>query len=343
MTSFTPRQVGYAFASFSLGVWAFVKVNSISGPAFEPILAACTNPEYLGEDFAEKTGYHAYDARVGLGLFRVLVCLITQFLFELVNTFPAGFLTWAGVIVVSLPVAAFANLEAGRAGARGPLRYPVAVGLLYQCFGVSVMFPMVWLPAFVLGEGHRGAPLTAFRVFASLPLALPGIVLTALVFLTDTDSQLWTSSAGMLGGPIVVCSGWVLWTDASSRLVATKKNVAATSRATKQVYRVLGAAGFILWYVMVYVAWQAYGLSAGNLWNAIWSKANPSVQFMTIDTGVLYVAILMFIAYRGGEAKAAKALLLTAAVGPAAACCLTLSEVEDETEFVVSAVDDKKD
>jgi len=343
MINITKRQAGYALASAALGFWAFIKVNSISGPAFEPIIAACTNPELKIEEFASKTGYHEYDPRVGLGAFSILVCLITQLLFELRNTVPEGFLTWGGVIVVGLPVAAFATIGAGRAGARGPIRYPTAVGMLYQLFGVSVMFPMIWLPAFILGEGKRGAPLTMFRVFASVPLALPGIVFTAIVFLADTDSQLWTSSAGALGGPILVCFGLILFTDKSHEIVATKENVKATSDAAKKVYNLLAAVGLPFWYVMVYVTYQTYGFFIVNLWNSIWVDANSSVRFMTIDTGILYVAILMFIAYRSNEMKAVKALLLTTIVGPATACCMALREIEDETEFVVSEDDKKKD
>jgi hypothetical protein len=44
------RRLCYAIASSALGAWAFYKVNSISGPAFEPILKACTDPTIaLGE------------------------------------------------------------------------------------------------------------------------------------------------------------------------------------------------------------------------------------------------------------------------------------------------------
>ncbi len=81
----TPRQFGFALTSFVLGVWAFIKVNSISGPAFEPIIAACTNPDYKGDGgmdkFVSEGGYHAYEPMVGFKVFELLVCLITQFLF----------------------------------------------------------------------------------------------------------------------------------------------------------------------------------------------------------------------------------------------------------------------
>jgi len=165
---------------------------------------------------------------------------------------------------------------------------------------------------------------------------------TAIVFLAPTDSQLWTTSAGCLGGPIVTFFAAVLFRDASTELVATKENTKATSDAAKKAYKVLGAVGIVFWYVMVAIAYQAYGFSAGDLWNDIWVAANPSVKFMTVDTGVLYLAILMYVAYRGGESKAVKALLLATILGPAASCCLVLCEVEDETEFDVSVEDDKK-
>lgn len=134
--SISARQFFFASASFLLGVWAFIKVNSISGPAFEPIVAACTNPDISTEDFATKTGYHYYEPKLGLGAFNVLVCLITQFLLELRETPPAGFLVWGGVICVSLPVAIASTVVAGRKGTRGPVNYPTVFGLLFQLLGI---------------------------------------------------------------------------------------------------------------------------------------------------------------------------------------------------------------
>lgn len=90
-------------------------------PAFEPILAACTNPDYKEsmDEFVSKTGYHAYEPLVGLKIFEVLVCLITQFLHELRMTYPAGLLTWVGVILAAQPCAVLGIAEAGRNNARG--------------------------------------------------------------------------------------------------------------------------------------------------------------------------------------------------------------------------------
>merc|ERR1712061_411523 len=104
--------------------------------------------------------------------------------------------------------------------------------------------------------------------------------------------------------------------DGSSDLVATEENVKATSNAVKHMYKFLLVVGLVVWYMMVGIAYEAYGISLGDLWDDIWVNANGSVRFMMIDTGVLYLAVLLFLAYRCGESKAAKALLLTTVLGP---------------------------
>lgn len=324
------RKIAYALPSFLLGLWAFTKVNEVSGPFFEPIIAACTNPDIDATDFASKTGYHTYEPKVGLGVFNVLVCLITQFVLELRETHPAGILVWGGVILVSLPVCVLACLEAGRAGVRGPVRYPVAMGLLYQLFGVSIIFPMIWVPSYIFGRGKRGGPLSTFRIFTSAVLGLPGVVLTSVVFLASSDSYLWTVSAGILGGPIVALSGLVLWKDVSLSLSPTAQNVKTTIRAVKNAYRLLMLVSFVGWVCLVAIAYQSYGTSVGDIWKDIWVDANASVAFMTIDTGVFYLALLIFVAYHS-EVKAMKMLLVTPILGPGAAGCLVLRELEVET------------
>lgn len=333
MEAFRTRQIAYGLTSFLLGVWAFVTVNAISGPAFEPIIAACSNPDIPIDEFAAKTGYHEYEPRVGLKAFNLLVCLITQFLLELRETPPAGVLVWAGVTVVALPCSAISIVEAGRAGARGPIRYPVIMGFLYQLLGISVIFPMVWVPAFVFGEGKRGSPVTFFRVVIAALCSIPGTVLTFIVFLAPTESRLWTTGAGILGGPILPLIGLMLFTDKSSQLTATEENAKASSRAIQTVYKLLTPIGFVGWCVMVGIAYASYGTAIGDLWRDIWVEAGPCVAFMTIDTGILYVALVIFVAYRSDEFKAAKALLLTPVLGPATALLMVLMEVENETEY----------
>lgn len=316
------KQIGFAGSSALLGAWAFYKVNSISGPAFEPIIAACTNPDYAGnmEEFVSKTGYHAYEPMVGLKVFNFLVCLITQFLLELRQTHPAGLLTWGGVILVSLAASPLLTIEAGRKGARGIILYPIILGLLYQLFGISVMFPLVYVPAYILGRGS--GPVSTYRAKAIVPMTLPGVILTVCVFGADTDSYLWMLCAGILGGPCLALSGISMWIDVIPS--SNEKNKQLSIELVKKACYILTFVGVIGWYASLYITYNSYATGNGfvtilkSLWDDIWVNANASVAFMTIDTGVLYVGILLLIAYIDA-AKALKAIALLPLMGPAGA------------------------
>ena len=334
------RKIAYATTSFVLGAWAFYKVNSISGPAFEPIVEACTNPDYTSvEEFVSKSGYHAYEPMVGLKVFNFMVCLITQFLLELRQTYPAGMLTWLGVVLVGMPAGTLMTIEAGRAGgARGPIRYPIILGLLYQLFGISVMFPLLWVPSYVYGRGS--GPISNYRVAATIPLNIPGILLTVAVFSLDTDSYLWTLCAGILGGPLIAMSPAVLWNDVpppSTNTEIVQKSVTSV----QHVFRFMTLVGVIGWYISLSIVYNSYSKMegpassiAGNLWSDVWVKANASVAFMTIDTGVLYVGVLLCIAFQDAT-KALRTIMLTPVMGPAAASWV-LAELE-ETRYEESS------
>lgn len=320
------RKISFASISFALGVWAFIKVNAVSGPVFEPIIASCSNPDISADEFASKTGYHEYEPKVGLGVFNILVCLITQFLLELRETHPAGVLVWGGVLMVSLPAALFAIFQPGRAGARGPIRYPTIIGLLYQLFGISIIFPLLWVPSYIWGGGKQGTPLTMYRINMAVPMCVPGVILTCIIFTAPTDSYLWTISAGTLGGPLLILPNLLMWTDGSSSLHPTAKNMKRSIDGVKNVCNITACVCFLGWAYLVKVAYEAYGTDLGAIWNDIWVDAGGSVAFMTVDTGVLHLALLLVIAYHS-EVKAIKALVLTPLIGPAAVC-LAFKEIE---------------
>eukprot|EP00579_Thalassiosira_antarctica_P004452 CAMPEP_0201882974 /NCGR_PEP_ID=MMETSP0902-20130614/15070_1 /ASSEMBLY_ACC=CAM_ASM_000551 /TAXON_ID=420261 /ORGANISM="Thalassiosira antarctica, Strain CCMP982" /LENGTH=353 /DNA_ID=CAMNT_0048411667 /DNA_START=32 /DNA_END=1093 /DNA_ORIENTATION=+ len=340
-SSIQRRPVCYAIASFCLGAWAFYEVNTISGPYFEPILAACNNPDISADNFAQKTGYHSYEPKLGLGAFNVLVCLITQFLLELRTTYPAGILTWGGVVVVSLPLAVSNMVAAGRKGAIGPVRYPTIFGLLFQLFGISVIFPMLYNPSYIFSGSKRGVPTTSLRVIAATLMALPGVILTFLVFYVPTESYIWTCAAGILGGPILVLVSLTMWTDKSSSLESSTRNITKSSDAIQKAYSLLAIVCFVFWSCLMTIAFQSYGFALDLLWRDIWVEAGPSVAFMTIDTGVLYLGALLLIAYES-EWKAIKAVLVTPIVGPGTALCLVLKELEFEATTALLA-GEKKD
>jgi len=325
------KQALFASASVLLGVWALNKVTEISGPGFEPIIAACTDSSIALEDFSEQTGYHVYEPKVGLGAFNGLVCLITQFLLELRNTPPDGLLVWGGIVVVAMTYYVMATIEAGRNYGKGPIRYPMIVGLFGQLFGISIVVPLLWVPSYIYGRGY--GPVPVVRSYYSVILALPGIILTAIVFQADPDGYLWTISAGILGGPLLVSFSALLWpvtpiTKESSSDSLPYEFLEKCSKATQNAYLLSAAIAYAGYMFLVSVAYSKYGTNLFDLWDAIWTNANGSVAFMTIDMIVLYISILSFIAFQSASA-AIKAVLLTPIVGPAAAS-LVLAELEQE-------------
>ena len=68
----------------------------------------------------------------------------------------------------------------------------------------------------------------------------------------------------------------------------------------------------------------------------------PSVAFMTIDIGVLYISPLLFIVYQR-EWKAIRAFLLTPFVGPATVFSLVLMGLESEAADALSVGQKKVD
>jgi hypothetical protein len=345
----TTRNVLFAAVSIALGGWTFIKVNEVSGPTFEPILAACS--EYgSSPDFEGQTGYHAFEPAVGFKVFNVFVCLITQFLHELRQTFPAGAFVWGGVVIVAVPFSCMATIEAGRDGAWGPVRYPILCGLLYQLFGISVMMPLVWLPSYIFGRGE-GA-VSTFRAILALPLNLPVLLLSLVVFVADSKSYLWTLCAGILGGPLLPMTSCVLWGDSPPRADDNKASASAaallskSSRACAYVYLATVPIGWVGWAMFLYTALSTYGLDettgglTAGLWTAVandvWTLANASVKFMTIDTIVLWLGMCLCIAVRGGGSSAIKVVALTPLVGPGAACSLILAELETATSVQAS-------
>lgn len=321
------KKLLYGIASFLLGIWTFQKVNAISGPAFEPIIEACMNPDIPLEEFASQTGYHIYEPKVGLGVFNLLVCLITQFLLELRQTHPAGLFVWCSTILASTPVGLVGTIEAGRKDSKrfALVRYPVMFGLTAQLFGISVMFPLLWVPSYIFGQGTAAVPLSAFRLKALIPALMPGFILTLLAFTADTESYLWTVASGMLGGPIVALSSCIFWMDQCPP--STKENGRVTVDGIKTALKYLIPFAALVWYVLLFINLGYYG-SFGALWNGIWTSAGPSVRFMTIDAGILFAAVVFWVAYHDIK-LAVKAAMFSLVVGPGAGPLMVVGDIEE--------------
>lgn len=324
-TAFNPsptRKAIFSIASVILGLWTFKTVNEISAPAFEPILKACLSIPH--DKFTEMTGYHAYDPHVSLKLFDPLVCLITQFLLELNETFPAGLFVWMSIVTIALPLGMTQLVEAGRSDTskKSPIYYPILLGLLSQLFGVSVVFPLIWIPSYILGYGN--GPATPYRFNFLIPILIPTVALSFIVFVVPTETQLWTVSAGILGGPILAMGGIVYWNDKET-VQTTAKSLEDNIKNVKIYSRLLMPTAIFAWFALLFVTFDNLDES---LWDSIWTNAGPSVKFMTIDAGILYLAYIMWFAFHS-EMLAIKVLLLTLVVGPGGAALIMLGKLEE--------------
>jgi hypothetical protein len=307
-------------------------------------MEACMNLEIKVEDFAEKTGYHAYDPTWGFGFFNVFVCLITQFLHALVEQSPAGSVAWFTTMIVFLPVNVLITLEAGRRDAKGPVRYPLIVDVLNQIFGVSVLFPLVWVPSYIWGHGEGG--LSQTRIYASVPIALPRMVLSIVIFwLLPTSSSWWTSCAAIVGGP-AVCLPLALLHFVQDP-DPTVNNVAAVQTSAEKStmsYAVAGVISLAAWLWLVFIVTiPQYGFSLSAIYKDVWEEANPAVAFMTIDAIVLWLGLIVFIAYHKLQ-FGLEALALSFLFGPGAGPALVWAgiQVDDEAQLKWAIIAQRK-
>ena len=217
-----------------------------------------------------------------------------------------------------------AVFEGGRTSICDVLRLGL-FGLLYQLFGISVMAPLVWVPAYIYGAGN--GCVSTFRTRLVVPLNAPGPIITIIVFVVNTSSQLWTTCAGILGGPGLPMLGLVYWADTIPARDDTYKSSIDSAKRAAFALRTMAPVAFAAWYVLVYIAYNKYGFDLPALWKGVWTDANGSVAFMTVDTIVLFLAVIIYIAYRDEKAYV-KALGLTPLLGPGAACSLVLADIE---------------
>lgn len=325
-----------AVASIAAGIWAFVTTQAVSKEHFEPILAACTSPNF------EESGYHRYDKRVGLVVFDFLVCLITQFMVDLATKVPMGLLTWGTTMCAAIPATMIMMLEANRKGNRGPLKWPVIIGLLGQLLGISVVFPAVWVPSYIFfaGKGDSGGDAVNSILARTLILyALPFIIFTFGVFTLDIASDAWTTCAGILGGPIVCFTG-IATTLLKAPDNATQQQVSQTAKSSAVSIGIGGLLSTCGWYYVLYVAYIHFGTDVTTLVQAVWTEAHPSIKFMAVDAAILWLGLILHIATRSTNG-ALQAILLTPFYGPGGAVCMSLASLE--MDRVSATKEGKKD
>ena len=330
------KEVLFASIAVALGVSTMYAINRICGEFLEPIIGTCTNPDY-----EPKIEIHPYEPKVGLGIFGPFVCFLSQFLFHVTENYPAGLLTFGGVIIVSHPLCILMIVEAGRGGAKGIIRYPTLVSFLAFVFGVAVFVPAMWLPAYILGRGGWTQPVAPERAWVAVAPGFLNVALTLGAFLLSTDTYAGQLFVSMLCSPILVCAPLLVWNAGPPAEDEHKTALRMGVRATVAAYFVAGCLEFVFWWFLVFVAVKTYGIDIGLLWDALWTNADASILFMTIDVAVLWLTGLLYVAFHS-YSHAANAILLTTLLGPGASLSFVLSRMELERLSAGASSDQKE-
>jgi len=313
-----------AAVGMAVGIFCMLQTQASTSAWMDPLVSACTEGN---ESHVERMMKHddlvPYSPELGGGF----VCIITQFLHALQDSFPGGCLTWGGVMLVSFPFSVIGAVEAGRVGAKGPVRYSVVVGLLAQFLGVCVVMPALWIPSYVFG-GSRDGPFHPNRPMAAVYTSIPLNLLAIGIFVLNPSSALWRNCAGILGGPLLAFLPLAYYLSPTPTSVQDMKlNTEAAKATYARAFQCMGALSLVGWIVLVYIAWSVYGLDLEALTNGLWFEAHPAVKFMTVDTTGFFVATLLY-AYLQSPGMLAKSLLLTPLVGPGAALSFVMMQVE---------------
>ena len=335
-TTTTTSNISYICAaiSFAAGAGAFYMTQAVTKETFDPIVTACMSASSYSsmEEFVNATGYHAYDENAGLIVLNPLVCLLTQFLFQLTEQEPIGPMVWYCTLLILMPMSVLITIEAGRQHNRGFILYPTLFSFLIVILGASVIFPALWVPAYCIwnnttttNAGQRGF-VSITRARLAFPMTLPFVMFSILVFHWDTHTDLWKFSAGMLVGPVLASMPLLLW-GLGPPLGMSKEEQVISTETCAFAYAFAGILGLIGWFYLGYTYAIKYGTDYEPFLNELWQDANPSVKFMVVDTVVLWIGMMLLIASKS-LASFIEALLFTPFFGPGAACALALASNE---------------
>jgi hypothetical protein len=309
-----------AMVSVAAGGWALMNfIPELNNDHFRPIMMACRRGS--GENVL-----YDYDKRVALVVFDFMVCFITKFLYDLATLTPMGILTWGTLSLSVIPAMTVILLEANRKSNGGPLKWPVTLVLLGQCLGLSVVFPMVWVPSYVVFAGQDGTVNATFAKLVAM-FAMPFFLLTVVTFSLDISSDIWKTCAGIMGGPLICVFAYAPALFETPDETATPQQVAQTSRSSAISFGVGGLVSTVGWFYMLYLVYMHFGTDYQTLFQAIWTNAHPAVKFASIDAFILWVGMILHIATRK-VSSVVEAIALTPLFGPGGACCMALASLE---------------
>ncbi|CAE7352909.1 unnamed protein product [Symbiodinium sp. CCMP2456] len=315
----TAAQIAGTVIAFALGIYAayMTQIKIVgSDPTAPKMQKLC-----MAGDMAalKEAGFHEYESEMGGGF----ICIVTQFVLALVKE-PAGILVWGAAGIHLFPLMLLVYTEAGRPGAKSFVNWPILTFLLGQVFGISFAFPCFWVSS-ALRQGTGGGSPASGRVWTAMLVPLLVTLLEAAVFNLDTNTRAWTICADSLVGPGLAFVGILTWP-----FPAPQKPIPAAIELLKQAYSIMAVVSAAGYYYLIYCAWRSFD-SSEELLAAIWGpKASPWVAFMTVDSSVLSLSMLVYLAASCRGLDVLIAVLFSPFIGPASAYCFVLRSREQQ-------------
>ncbi|CAE7283492.1 GUN4 [Symbiodinium microadriaticum] len=328
----TAAQIAGTVIAFALGIYA-AYMTQIKIVGSDPTAPKMQKLCMAGDMTALKeAGFHEYESEMGGGF----ICIVTQFVLALVKE-PAGILVWGAAGIHLFPLMLLVYTEAGRPGAKSFVNWPILTFLLGQVFGISFAFPCFWVSS-ALRQGTGGGSPASGRVWTAMLVPLLVTLLEAAVFNLDTNTRAWTICADSLVGPGLAFVGILTWPFPAPRSLFRLPSSCwpmpvppyKSSDARKQAYSIMAAISAAGYYYLIYCAWRSFD-SSEELLAAIWGpKASPWVAFMTVDSSVLSLSMLVYLAASCRGLDVLIAVLFSPFIGPASAYCFVLRSREQQ-------------
>lgn len=325
-----------------IGLFVYLQTKDIYDKAWIDACNESTNGN-MEQWLTDHPGLVSFAEHFEFGAFKGLVCRQTQLFYQL-NESNASAITGLLTASISMPLLMAILIEGGRGDAGAPLKLPVVMWVLSQEFGLAVVFPMLYLPLYAFYRGASKSAIHPFRVYASLPLVFPQLVLTILVFWFSPGSSSWNNCVGLLAGPIFAgCTMLLsLFGDPPTTDTEDVKKLGVLSRRIMALnYGAAGLVSLLIWLWLVFIMiLPTFGLSGAfeGLQNELWSNATVKLRCKTVEVIALWIAGLIFVGTHNTQAVL-EALGIGALFGPGAGLCLALAgvAVSEDMEEIAKA------
>lgn len=310
----------------ALGLWTFLHINGAVADWMGPQMEAC---QAAGEKGGP--GIPVIDAVVGF--VRSFVCLMARFFGEGFRG-PQGVLIWGTLLAVGYPWIALVAVESSRAGARGPLTWVPAFMAVATIIGISVVIPLLWLPAYFFSAISDRTPEASAKAAVSPPRVAAIGALSCLHLFPNFIPMLGmdlepatfeTVLLVMLLGPIVLPPLWLLVP------AKTATPPREGHKAVVTLYHILAGACLAWHLVSLAIVWKHPDVGGALLALVRTHPGGTACQyFLLVDTLVMWLALLYHVLMEDGPSVLLAVLGGSALVGPGAALAFYYAHREEK-------------